>query len=48
MASLAAAFLLLPVFVRPGSTAELGDSAPPLEIAEWIKGEPVDWNQAKG
>jgi peroxiredoxin len=48
MASLSAAFLLLPVFVLPGSTAELGDAAPPLEIAEWIKGEPVDWNQAKG
>ena len=48
VASLAAAFLLLPVFVLPGSTAELGDSAPPLEIAEWIKGEPVDWNHAKG
>ena len=40
------ALLLVPV--APGSTAELGDAAPPLEIAEWIKGEPIDWNQAKG
>lgn len=31
-----------------GISAELGDPAPPLQIAEWIKGGPVDIAQGKG
>lgn len=35
------------VVVSAGA-AQLGDPAPPLEIAEWVKGDAVDLAQAKG
>jgi peroxiredoxin len=44
-ALLAAAVLGCPSPVR---AAELGDVAPALSIAQWIKGEPVDLAEAKG
>lgn len=31
-----------------GLAAELGDPAPPLKIAEWVKGKPVDLTAVKG
>ena len=32
----------------PSRAAQLGDAAPPLEIAEWVKGDAVDLSEAKG
>jgi len=47
-----AARLLAPVILLavacPLLAAQLGDPAAPLEIAEWVKGEPVDLAAAKG
>lgn len=44
--------LLLPAFVFVASpaalAAQLGDTAAPLEIAEWVKGDAVDLASAKG
>ena len=34
--------------VRVATAAELGDAAAPLQIAEWIKGKPVDLSTTKG
>ncbi len=34
--------------LNPGRAAQLGDPAPALEIAKWVKGEPVDLAEAKG
>lgn len=34
--------------LAPLHAAQLGDAAAPLEIAEWIKGEPVDLAEARG
>ncbi|MBI5686519.1 MAG: redoxin family protein [Verrucomicrobia bacterium] len=31
-----------------GLAAELGDPAPPLQVAEWVKGQPVDLAAGKG
>jgi thiol-disulfide isomerase/thioredoxin len=33
--------LLLSVSATPGETLDLGQPAPPLTVAEWIKGQPV-------
>ncbi len=32
----------------PLGAAELGDKAPPLQVAEWVKGKPVDLAASKG
>ncbi len=40
---LAAAVLSLPVLAT-----ELGDAAPPLKVAEWVKGQPVDLKAGEG
>ena len=46
------AYLIAPTILLaaacPLFAAQLGDPAAPLEIAEWIKGEPVDLAAAKG
>ncbi len=42
VAAVAAAFALALVPRSPGANAELGMQAPPLEIAAWIQGSPVD------
>jgi len=40
--------LLLLVLAVPAWAIKLGDPAPPLKIAQWIKGEPVDLAAGKG
>ena len=42
-----AGFLLL-VLAVPAWAIKLGDPAPPIQIAQWIKGEPVDLAAGKG
>ena len=39
---------LLLAAALPAAAAKLGDEAPPLKIAEWIKGEPIDLAKARG
>jgi thiol-disulfide isomerase/thioredoxin len=39
---------LLIAFAVPAWAIDLGDPAPPLKIAEWIKGQPVDLAAGKG
>ena len=36
------------LFVPASRATELGDTAPPLKIAEWVKGKPVDLAAGKG
>lgn len=36
------------VFASTGFAAELGDPAPALQVAEWVKGQPVDLAAGKG
>jgi len=45
LAALIAAILILPTQVR---AAELGDPAPELKVAEWLKGDPVVLADGKG
>jgi thiol-disulfide isomerase/thioredoxin len=40
--------LFLVVFAVPAWAIDLGDPAPPLKIAQWIKGQPVDLAAGKG
>jgi thiol-disulfide isomerase/thioredoxin len=40
--------LVLLVFITPAFAAELGDPAGKLDIATWVKGEPVDLAKTKG
>ncbi len=42
------ATLILAALVPAGSAAELGDPAPALQVAEWVKGQPVDLLAGKG
>jgi len=42
------AVLLLNLALVSGYAAELGDAAPPLQIADWIKGDTVDLAEVKG
>ena len=39
---------LIAAAIAAQAAAELGDAAAPLQIAEWIKGKPVDLAAAKG
>ncbi len=45
---LLAVVVLLSVLATPALAIELGDPAPPLKIAQWVKGEPVELAAGKG
>jgi len=42
------AVVIAGAFLSPASAAELGMKAPPLTIAEWVKGKPVDLKAGEG
>lgn len=45
---LAVAALAATALVLPATAAKLGDKAAPLQVAEWVKGKPVDLAAGKG
>ncbi len=40
--------LCMAVWAAPAMALDLGDPAPPLKIAEWVRGAPVDFKAGKG